>query len=285
MRRLRKDPEPRPRGARARVLAGQRVGHFHPAFGVGLIAFPKHMRARQLRMQGRLQALRQHQNAVFAALALAHDHRAVGEIDIFHAQLQPFGNAHARAVEQLGQEQVRSLQCFEDARQLFLRQHHRQAPLHAWPAHIAQPGQVDLQHLGIEKNQRRQRLSVRGRGHRAFGRQPAEKAFDLGPAHLRRVTYAVEAHEGAYPVHIGLFGAAAVVQQANALAHLIEQPGRLQCREALRRRLGSHSSAPRGKRHAHHGLPVAAQPPHRLPPRSPQGTFQVIREVPLLPAK
>jgi len=78
----------------------------------------------------------------------------VREIDVLHAQLQPFGNAHARAVEQLSEEQVLARQRSEDARHLFLRQHHRQAPLHAWPPHVAQPRQVDLQHLGIEKDQR-----------------------------------------------------------------------------------------------------------------------------------
>lgn len=178
----------------------------------------------------------------------------------FYAQLQPFGNTHARAVEQPGQDQVLPRQPIEDARQLLFRQDQRPAPLDAWAAHLAQPGQIDLQRLGIEKDQRRQRLSVRGCGHRAFGRQPAEKAFDLGPAHLRGVAYAVKAHERAYPVHVGLFGAAAVVQQANAFAHLVEQPGRLQCREALRRRPGPHSGAACGKRHTHKGLPVAAAP-------------------------
>ena len=63
--------------------------------------------------------------------------------------------------------------------------------------------------------------------------------------HLGRVTQPVKPDEGAAPVHIGLFGAQAVMQGADALPQLIEQPRRFQRRQCLtapwrpaRRRMG-----------------------------------------------
>ena len=62
----------------------------------------------------------------------------------------------------------------------------------------------------------------------------AEKRLHLRRRHLARMAHAMKAHEGAHPVDVGLLGAYAVVQVANALAHLIQQPLGLQRRQGGR---------------------------------------------------
>lgn len=47
-------------------------------------------------------------------------------------------------------------------------------------------------------------------------------SFDLGCAHVLRVPEAVEVDIKPYPVDVGLFGAAAVVLDADAVSHLVE---------------------------------------------------------------
>src|SRR6185369_2650549 len=64
-----------------------------------------------------------------------------------------------------------------------------------------------------------------------FSRQPRKKGLDFGAAQLGRMPHAMEVHERAHPVHIGLLCSDAVVQVADALAQLIEQPRRLQRRQ------------------------------------------------------
>ena len=74
------------------------------------------VRALQLRLQRRRQRGRQHDDAVLAALAVAHDDDAALEVDILDAQLQRLGDAHAGAVEQLRQHAVRAVEQRQHAR-------------------------------------------------------------------------------------------------------------------------------------------------------------------------
>lgn len=62
----------------------------------------------------------------------------------------------------------------------------------------------------------------------AFAGQPSQEGLNLRTAHLLRMPQAMEADVGPAPMHVDLFGAPAVVQQPDALAQLVEQPGRLQ---------------------------------------------------------
>ena len=186
-------------------------------------------------MQLGFQALRQHQHAVLATLALADDHRAVGEIDVLDPQLQAFGNAHPGAVKELCEQSVLAIERTKHRCQLFLRQHHGQPALHPRLADLLKPGQAMLQDLRIEKHQRRQRLPVRRGRHLALRRKPTEEGLYLSATHFRRVPDAMKADEGTHPVDVGLLGTAAVVQEPDTFAHLIEQPRRLQRWQRLHR--------------------------------------------------
>lgn len=85
----------------------------------------------------------------------------------------------------------------------------------AWPG-------LHAQHLGVEKQQRRERLLVGVRRHFAFVGHPGEKS---PVAHLTQMPHAMETDEGAYAMHINLFGLRAVVQISEAFAQLVEHLG------------------------------------------------------------
>ena len=67
---------------------------------------------------------------------------------------------------------------------------------------------------------------MRARRGLALVGEPDQEGLDIGAGELGRVTQAVETDEGAHPVQVGLFGAAAVVQQADLVAEEVEQAGR-----------------------------------------------------------
>lgn len=54
--------------------------------------------------------------------------------------------------------------------------------------------------------------------------QVRQETLHLRLAHLGRVPQPVEADVGPRPVHVGFFGAQAVVQQPDALSKLVQQP-------------------------------------------------------------
>jgi hypothetical protein len=78
--------------------------------------------------------------------------------------------------------------------------------------------------LLVQEQQRRQGLVVRGRRHLSLGGKPGEKRLDLGTRHVGWVAQAVIADVGTHPMHVGVFGAAAVVEVARLLAQQIQQP-------------------------------------------------------------
>ena len=214
----------------ARVLALQRVGHVHAGQALGAIGVPHLLRMGQLLAQRLLQRGGQHHDPVLAALALAHDDGAAVEVDVLHAQAQPFEQAHAGAVEQPADDPMRvarelllAVERVEQRMHLVMGQHRWQAALLARAADLGHPRQLLAQHLLVEEQQGRQRLAVRARRHLPVGRQPGEKGLDLGLRELGGVAQVVEADEGAHPVDVGVLGAQAVVQQADLLAKLIEQ--------------------------------------------------------------
>ena len=65
-------------------------------------------------------------------------------------------------------------------------------------------------------------------------RQPTQKHLNFFLAHALRMTQAMEADEGFDPMDLGFFGAYAVVQVADPLTRLVQQPSR-------RRAAGEHS--------------------------------------------
>jgi len=151
--------------------------HGHAGQAGGAVFGPQAVRFDQLRARLAFQRCGQHHDAVLEALAFAHDDGAAVEIDVLHAQTQAFHQAHASAVEQLGQQAVRAavIQRREHKRDLVMRQHHRQPALRLRATDLVHPRHGDVEHLLVQEEQRRQRLAVRGRRDLAFGGQHGDR--------------------------------------------------------------------------------------------------------------
>ena len=189
------------------------------------------MRQPQLRLRGRTQGLRQHHHAILVTLARPHDQGLVREVHVLHPQAQCLAQAHAGAVQQPAEQTVLVRQGIKEVLDLARAQHHRQAPPHCGPADLLQPRQLNLQHPAVQKQQRRERLVVRGGRELPIGGQCRPERLHLCGAHLRRVAQAKKADELLAPAYIELFRAQAVVQPAQALPQTIQQSSRLQCRQ------------------------------------------------------
>jgi hypothetical protein len=128
----------------------------------------KRLAAEQLGLQRFAQWLRQHDDAVLAALAFAHDDRAHVEVHVLGAQARRFHDAHAGAIQKLGQQAMHGLlrvQQRERALHLRRREYRRQPRLGAGATDFLHPRHLLLQHLAVEKQQRRQWLLAGGGRH------------------------------------------------------------------------------------------------------------------------
>ena len=222
--RRREEPEPGEAFGGARVLGGERVRQMHAGAARVAVGLPDRVRGAQLRAQGTVERARQHDDAVLAALAVAHHDHLADEVDVFHAQAHAFEQAHAGAVEQ-APEQARDAVAHAREQRLHLdvREHDGDALLRHRPAEFAQPRHVDAEHFAVEKEQRTQRLAMRGRRDATLVGEHRQERLHLHHAELARMAQTEPAHEVAHPVDVRLLGAQAVVQVAQALAQGVEE--------------------------------------------------------------
>lgn len=118
----------------------------------------------------------------------------------------------------------RAAQLAEERGHLILGEHDRQAHRALRTRHAVQPRELNPEDLPVEKQQRRERLVLRRRGHVALDREVIEKRSHLGRAHVARVPLAGEKDKATDPVQVRFLGAQAVVPLAQRVAHLVEQP-------------------------------------------------------------
>ena len=79
------------------------------------------------------------------------------------------------------------------------------------------------QHVGVEKEQRREGLVLCGGSHVSLGSQIREERLHIVFRELARVPQAVVAHIASRPPNVGLFRTQAEVLCAACPAHLVEQ--------------------------------------------------------------
>src|SRR5262245_25065299 len=78
------------------------------------------------------------------------------------------------------------------------------------PDDLVEPGQVDAEHLAVEKEQGAQGLVLGGGGDLPLNSERGQECGDFRGAHFRRMTLAVEEYVALDPVDIGLLSASAV---------------------------------------------------------------------------
>jgi hypothetical protein len=176
-------------------------------------------------LQRRDQRLGQDRRPVPGALAAAHDQLPVFKLHVLDAQRECFAQPQARTVEQAADQPILAVQVREHVLHFAGREHHRQVPGLLRPDDAVEPRQLDLRDLLVEEQQRGERLVLRRRRHLAVHRQVREKRLDLGGRHFGGMPLAVKQDEAPCPEQVLLLGAIAVMQRAQLVAHLIEQPG------------------------------------------------------------
>ncbi len=187
-------------------------------FSGGPVALEQFAPFPQMRVQIRLHRLRQHRHAILCALAVANRDLAPRKLDILHPQPDHLHQAHPGAIQQTPEQTIRSLHPRQHPPHLVACKHHRQTLRPFRPRHVVQPGQIDTQHLAIQKQQRRQRLILRRRRHLALDRKMRQKRLHLRRPQVPGMAFAVKKNETTGPLHILRFGANAVMLDTNPVA-------------------------------------------------------------------
>jgi hypothetical protein len=165
----------------------------------------------------------QHGQPILVPLAVADGDLVHREVDVLHAQTTAFQQAQPGAVEQNRHEPRHAVEPLEDGADLVARQHDGQMLGPLGPDDVVEPREVDAEHLAIQKEQGAQGLVLGGGGDLALHGEGRQERGDFGGAHLGRVALAVEEDVALDPVDVRLLGAAAVVADADGLAHAVEK--------------------------------------------------------------
>ena len=119
-----------------------------------------------------------------------------------------------------------SVQSFEHAGDPMARQYDRKPCWCSCLLDAVEPRQFNAQDVLVHEQQRALGLVLRGRCYMLLDRQMRKECLDLRRGHRVRVPLAMEKDEAFNPVDVGLFGAQAVMFEANAIANAIEEAGR-----------------------------------------------------------
>ncbi len=164
-----------------------------------------------------------HHHPVLVALRLAHDDGVPVEIDILDAQAKAFHQAHARAIEQAGQQAHFALEQRQDSGHFVPRQDRRNpAPAGRTPD-VVHPRQLHGQHLAVQKEKGAECLVVCGRRDLALGGEHREEGLNFRHAHVARMAQTMPPDEEAHPIQVDLLGGEAIVQIARTLSYLVHE--------------------------------------------------------------
>lgn len=141
----------------------------------------------------------QHGVPILPALAIAHQGFPPSQIDVLDAQAHRFHQSQTGTVHQARQQ----------------------------PVDAIQPCQQGVHFLAVEKQNRRQRLVLRRSRDVLAHRKVGEKRLDHRRTHVAGMAFAMMQNEAAYPVGVSLLGTQAVMLDATAFTHLIQQARRL----------------------------------------------------------
>ena len=176
--------------------------------------------------QGRLGHSRQNGDPVLRALTVANDDLIHREIDILHSQTGAFEQAQSRPVEKRGHQADRAFQLGDDRPHFVAGEHDGQVLCRSGPHDVFEPGQVLMQNVAIQEQERAQRLILGRCGHAPLDGQRAQKLCDLRGAHFGGMALAMKQNEAADPSDVGLLRTPAAVTQPISLTHAVEQPSR-----------------------------------------------------------
>jgi len=266
---------PGPVGAGARVLARECGGEVDGAGALGEVAVVTRAMQVEVVDQGFLEARRQDGDSVFLALAIADDDLLEIEVEVFDAQAQALGEAHAGAVEELEEEAVVAWNGFEDATHLVLGEDERMAAAALDADERTEGAEVATQDLAVEEEQGREGLGLGGCGDVAMRGEVGEEAVDVALAELAWIGAAEEAEVALRPHDVGVLGPLAEMADADDAAQVVEQAAKRLGGEELGVVAGGLLANDRGGGGVMVAMAWLEGPHHRLETESGRETLQL----------
>jgi hypothetical protein len=170
--------------------------------------------------------------AVLVTLAAPDDDLVGCEVDVLDPEAAAFEDAKTSAVQQAHHDTRRPAEALDHGADLLAGEDNGQARRALGSHDLVEPGQLDVQNVPIEEQERAQRLVLRRRGDATLDREGTEKARHLRAAHLDGMPLAVKEDVAPDPRDVGFFcascsgecaapparGRAAFVSEPRALA-------------------------------------------------------------------
>lgn len=155
-----KDPLPRPRDIRVRVLHRERVGHPDSPESLRHVAVVQRKHALEMPPEGDGQDSRERRRTILVSLPRPDDHLVALEVEVLHPQPQPLQQPHTGAVQQSRDELRGATQLPQQPAHLVPRQHHR-CPFPPRRTHqIVQPWDFLAEDVAIKEEDRGERLAL-----------------------------------------------------------------------------------------------------------------------------
>lgn len=209
--------------AAAGYLRPERVGQVDPPGAGRQVLLVEQADAREVAAERLDQRHRQRGAPVLLPLAGADGDLVVAEVEVLDPQADALHHPQPRAVEERDHQAVGAAGVGEDAPRLLAGEDDGDARGAPGPLNALDVGQLDLEDLAVEEEERAERLVLGRSGYLPVRREMREELADLIRAHLRGVALAVEEDEALDPVDVGALRADAIMPEPQGSPDLLEE--------------------------------------------------------------
>ena len=219
-----KNPKPCPFFACTGVFALQRAGEGHSWRSIPTVLVEKGTNFAQLLLKGRDGSFGEDRHPVLAAFALSDHNLSICEIDILDPQPHALHQSQPASIEEHPHERPWRFKSIEQSTHLPLGKNHGKPYFNLGPCKIPKLAGLKLQNAPVKKHDGIECLVLSGRGDTRHDRKTGEKLPDFWGSHLPGMAFVVKQDELANPLDVSLLCAQAVMEKAQGVADLIEEP-------------------------------------------------------------
>lgn len=219
----REDELPRQAAGGTGILTMQGPRKRRMPSALGQVVLVERGHSQQMLLQRGPQPDRQQACSIFAALATADVDGSGVKVQVFHPQGHCLGDPQSGPIKQLGHEARGPREVGQHVPDFTHRQDRGQSSLALDTPEPFELANVDLQDVSVQKEDRVERLRLRGRGYLLVARQVVDEGSDAVGADRNGVLLGMEVDVAPDPVAVGLFRSPAEVPTPADLGDAIHE--------------------------------------------------------------
>lgn len=211
-----------PLGAGSGIFAFEGMGQIDARDGIAPVLFKHGADVVQVALERGDGGFGQDSDAVFGALAIAHDDLVVAEVDVFHPKAEAVHEAQTGTIEEQRHQTPLPIHGGDEALHLVAGENHRLFARCLGSFETGTVSEISLKNVAVKEDKRVEGLVLRRSRNLFLYGEMGEKVADVVGIEGQRVLFAVKEDKAPDPADVAFFSADGVVFETNSVPDLIQ---------------------------------------------------------------